>query len=146
MSRRIVLALLLAFFALGVFAWANDRITSQGERTIYTADCVQGDWQADRCTGRLVAAKRYRFRVLKAHGEVLFWTIGEQAPSGKYTECNIQDGLNWACKPNADAARTIAHEMLHGRPVLDPAAPMIVFHQIPKWKWGLLQFGIPVGN
>jgi len=63
-----------------------------------------------------------------------------------YTECNIQDGLNWACKLNADAARTIAHEMQHGRPVLDPTAQMIAFHQIPKWKWGLLQFGIPVGN
>lgn len=143
---RVLLVLLIAFLALGVFAWATDKVTSQGERTIYTADCVQGKWLANRCTGKLVAAKRYRFRALKAHGEVLFWTLGEQGPSGKYTECSILDGHNWVCNANPDALRTIVHQMLHGRPVLDPAVPMIAFHQIPKWKWVLLRVGVPVGH
>lgn len=143
---RVLQALLFAFLALGVFAWATDKITSQGERTVYTVDCAQGTWQANRCTAKLIPAKRYRFRALKAHGEVLFWTIGEQESSGRYTDCSIQDGHNWSCKPNPDASRTITHQMLHGQPVPDPNAQMLAFRRVPKWEWVMLRVGIPVGN
>ena len=80
-----------------------------------TARCLEGEWQANRCTGRLVASERYRFRALRAHHEVLFWTMGDKGPSGRYSDCDIVDGHNWSCKANADAARTITHQMTQGR-------------------------------
>jgi hypothetical protein len=138
--------MLIVFAALSVFAWATDKISMQGERTVYTAECVSGEWQADRCTGRLAAARRFRFRALKAHGEVLFWTVGERAPSGKFTECSIVDGHNWACVANEDAVRTIAHQMRQGQPVPDAAVATIPYHPVPKWKWYLLRVGVPAGQ
>jgi hypothetical protein len=77
---------------------------------------------------------------------VLFWTVGASEPSGKYTDCTIADAQNWSCKPNADAARTIAHQMVHGRPTSDPAANTLPFHETSKWKWMLLRMGIPVAG
>ena len=144
---RVLTIVLLGFVALGVFAWSTDKITSQGERTVYTVECVQGAWEGEHCTGRLAPGKRYRFRALKSHREVLFWTLGDQAgPSGRYSECSIVDGHNWSCNANPDSARTIAHQFMNGRPVEDPNVPMIHVHQIPKWKWVLLDVGIPVGS
>jgi hypothetical protein len=143
---RVYLALIIAFVGLGVYAWANDKVTGEGERTIYTVECVQGSWDGNRCAGRLVAAKRFRFRALKGHREVLFWTIGEQGPSGKYTDCVIQDGHNWLCKPDTDTSRTITHEMRHGHPVPDSAVATLGFHQVAKWRWILLRVGLRAGS
>jgi hypothetical protein len=143
---RIYLTLLLGFLAVALYGWANDKITREGERTIYTVDCVQGTWESDRCMGRLIPAQRFRFRALKARQEVLFWTVGEQAPSSKYTACSIKDGHNWSCKPDADTSRTITHEMLQSRPVRDPTVQMVQFHQVPKWRWFLLRIGVPAGR
>jgi hypothetical protein len=144
--HRVWLFVVLLFVGLGFAAWASDTITLEGERPIYTADCVAGTWQGPRCTGRLSAGPRYRFRALRAHKEVLFWTAGASGASGKYTDCDIKDGRNWSCAPNADATRTIVHEMLHGRPVRDPSVPALGFHQVPKWKWWALRLGLPVGS
>jgi hypothetical protein len=146
MLRRTVAWFALALVALGAYAWLNDKINTQGERTVYTARCVGGEWQANRCTGKLVASERYRFRALRAHQEVLFWTIGEKAPSGRYSDCEIVDSHNWSCKPNADAARTITHQMTQGRPIPDPNVPTVPFRQVPKWKWLMLQAGFPAGS
>ena len=137
---------LLVFALLIGGLWSSDVITLQGERTIYTANCRDGSWQTTRCSGRLVAADRYRFRVLKAHKEVVFWTVGATGPSGKYTECDIQDGRNWRCKPNADAAQTITLEMARGLAVPDATGAAKPFHAIAKWRWWLLQWDIPSGN
>ena len=93
--------------ALGFAAWASDFVTMQGERTVYTVDCTNGSWQGDRCSGKVAAGTRYRFRALKPHGEVIFWTVGSREPSGRFNECQIQDGRNWVCKVCADASRTI---------------------------------------
>lgn len=144
MVARMFTIFLLLLGLIGAFAWANDKITSQGERTVYTARCTQGDWQGNYCTGRLQPSERYRFRVLKAHREVLFWTIGDTGPSGRFTDCNVVDGHNWSCRPSADAGRTITHEMTHGHPVPDAGVPTLAFHEIPKWKWMMLQVGLPV--
>ena len=93
--------------ALGFAAWASDFVTMQGERTVYTVDCADGSWQGDRCSGRVKAGTRYRYRALKPHNEVIFWTVGTNEPSGKFNDCKIEDGRNWACKVCADAARSI---------------------------------------
>lgn len=136
--------LLLA--ALGFAAWASDFVTMQGERTIYTVDCAKGVWQGDRCTGQVVAGMRYRYRALKPHGEVIFWTVGTREPSGKFSECTIQDGRNWACKTCADAARSITLQMSQGMPVAAApvaSAPAMTrpFRAVSKWRWLLLQRG-----
>jgi hypothetical protein len=143
---RIWLLVVLVLAVLGVFAWAADFVTLQGERTIYTANCEQGSWQGHRCSGTLVAGDRHRFRALKAHGEVLFWTAGSKEPSGKFNDCDIKDGRNWSCKVSPETPRAIAHEMALGKPVPDPAAKTRPFHPVSKWRWMLLQYGIPLGH
>jgi hypothetical protein len=143
---RISIALLALFCAVAFSAWSNDNITLQGERTVYTAACEQGVWQGSRCSGRLVAAQRYRFRALKAHNEVRFWTVGGAGPSGTYTGCAISDGRNWQCKPNADARLTITHQMAHGEPVLDARVRELGVQRVQKWKWQLLRLGMPAGR
>jgi hypothetical protein len=111
---RLWLFVLAALAVVGNIVWLSDKVTLQGERTIYTVDCRDGAWQELRCTGRLVAAERFRFRALKPHREVVFWTVGATEPSGKFTDCDIEDGRNWVCRPTADAARTITLKMSQG--------------------------------
>jgi len=138
--------LIALFIALGFAAWASDFITLQGERTIYTADCDSGKWQGDRCSGKVKAGTRYRYRALKPHNEVIFWTVGSNEPSGKFNDCTIQDGRNWACKVCADASRSITLEMAHGKPVVTAAAPTRPFRAVLKWRWLLLQRGYTSGR
>ncbi|MBS0453884.1 MAG: hypothetical protein JSS14_21495 [Proteobacteria bacterium] len=135
---------LFAIAALVVIAgifWAGDQITLQNERTIFTADCQGGAWQGADCKGKLVAGPRYRFRALRPHGEVLFWTVGNTGPSGRLAPCTITDGRNWTCQPCPDAARTITLQMASGRPVVraDGSSPTLPFHAVPKWRWWLLR-------
>lgn len=140
---RTGLLLLGVSVVVGAAAYATDFVTLQGERTVYTADCKQGVWKGDQCTGILVAGNRYRFRALKSHGEVLFWTSGVPGPIGKFTECEIANGRNWSCKPNADGSRAVAHAMVRGRPVLELGRAV---HSISKPRWWLLKQGVPTGN
>jgi hypothetical protein len=143
---RIWLAVIAVLATVVVLLWASDKITLEGERTVYTARCQDGAWQGAHCGGRLVAAERYRFRALKPHGEVVFWTVGASAPSGKFADCEITDGRNWTCKPNAEAARTITLQMAKGVPVADASGRTKGFHAIEKWRWVLLKWGVPVGS
>jgi hypothetical protein len=94
----------------------------------------------------MVAAERFRFRALRTPKEVVFWTVGASAPSGKFTDCVIQDGRNWSCRPNADAGRTITLQMLHGAPARDHSPLTRDFHAVAKWKWLLLKWGLPAGT
>jgi hypothetical protein len=138
-----VWALVAAIFAaLGFAAWASDFVTMQGERTIYTVDCRDGAWQGDRCSGRVAAGHRYRFRALKPHGEVIFWTVGSKEPTGRFSDCAIQDGRNWVCKANADARRSITVKMAQGAPVCEPSAGTLPFRSVSKWRWILLARGL----
>lgn len=127
--------------ALGFAAWASDFVTMQGERTIYTVECRNGDWAGDRCAGSLAAGQRYRYRALTPHREVIFWTVGTSEPSGKFGECTIQDGRNWICKPNGDAARSITLQMIDGAPVAGPASVTRPFRAVSKWRWILVKRG-----
>ena len=126
---------------LGFAGWASDFITMQGERTIYTVECHDGAWAGDRCAGSLMVGQRYRYRALTHHSEVIFWTVGTSEPSGKFGDCAIQDGRNWVCKPNADAARSITLQMVDGAPLAGPASVTRPFRAVSKWRWLLLQRG-----
>ena len=143
---RIWLGVLVALGLLGFFTWASDFVTLQGERTIYTVGCAEGSWQGTHCTGRLVAAERYRFRALHAHREVLFWTVGGAEPSSKFSDCTVQDGRNWSCKPNADAPKSITLQMLHGQAVHDETGQVRSFHAVPKWRWMPARYGVSPGS
>jgi hypothetical protein len=136
----VILSVVMAAFA--TFVWAIDFVTLQGERTIYTARCQGETWLDDRCTGKLEAAERYRFRALKAHQEVVFWVVGSAEASGRLTPCVIQDGRNWSCKANADASRSITLEMRRGVAMRNTEGDTRTFHAVPKWKWFLLKYGV----
>jgi hypothetical protein len=126
--------------------WSTDAVTLQGERTVFTVDCINGDWQGHRCSGTLRATERYRYRALKAHREVIFWRVGVAEESGKLTDCQIQDGRNWICNANGDSSRSIVLEMRHGEPVADMAGRTRPFHAVAKWRWWLLRRGMPAGT
>lgn len=121
--------------------WASDFVTMQGERTVYTVQCQDGTWIGQSCSGRLAAGARYRFRALRAHGEVLFWTVGERERSGRFTGCEIVDGRNWHCAASAEGSGTIASEMRHGAAVPGGNRATKPFHAVAKWRWFLLPAG-----
>ncbi len=130
--------------ALIFAAWASDFITLQGERTIYTVDCSGGEWHGEHCTGEVANGPRYRYRALKPHGEVVFWTVGARERSGKFDDCSIEDGRNWVCKVCPDAARSVTLQMAQGAPVPGPDNVTRPFRAVSKWRWLLLQRGITV--
>ncbi len=141
---RVWAAVIAIVLALGFAGWASDFVTMQGERTIYTVDCVGGAWQANRCGGHVATGPRYRYRALKPHGEVIFWTVGSKEASGRFNDCTIQDGRNWLCKICPDAARSITLQMAQGLPVPGPEAVTRPFRAVSKWRWLLLQRGFTV--
>ena len=61
--RYIWLAYGLALIFLTIFAWGSDFFSPKGERTLYTARCVNGRWSEGRCNGRLETAERIRYKV-----------------------------------------------------------------------------------
>lgn len=144
--RRVWAFVILVLAVLAFSAWASDFITLQGERTIYTVECHAGTWKDDRCSGEVVAGSRYRYRALKPHNEVIFWTVGSTERSGKFDDCLIQDGRNWTCKPSGDAARSITLAMAGGAPVPGPVALTRPFRAVSKWRWLLLQRGFSSGK
>jgi hypothetical protein len=135
---RPLLYLLVILGALGVFIWSSDRITLEGERTVYTVNCEQGEWDGLRCTGRLTAGDRHRFRSSRSRHEVAYWIAGSAAPSGKYSDCDL-----WSCKVQAGERPSITHEMSDGRPVPRAAGVDLPFHAVTKWKWWALRIGVP---
>lgn len=145
-NRRLALAFGVAALALAAYAWSVDFVTETGERAIYTADCTRGSWNGNRCDGVLVAGNRFRFRALKTHGEVLFWTVEASEPAGKFTGCDEQSGRSWSCPANADAVRTVTLKMLRGRPVPDTGRRTRPLHSVSKLQWLLLRRGISLGD
>ena len=135
----------LAALVTGVL-FASGNVTLQDERTIYTVECHDGIWRGRSCEGRLVVAEQFRFRVLKSRREVSFWVIGTTKLSGKFVDCDIDDGRNWRCQPNADAKHTITLQMSKGDAVAGPTGVVRPFHAIAKWRWFLLRWGVPVGS
>ena len=145
-STFLPLAGVLVLVFLGTVMWMTDFVTLQGETTIYTANCEGGPWVGERCTGKLAAGQRYRFRALRLHEEVLFWTSGARESSSKFTGCDIQDGRNWTCPANADAGATITLQMEHGRAQHDASGKTRSFYGLEKWRWLLLRWGLSAGS
>ena len=139
---RTLLYTLVVVGALSVFIWSSDHITLEGERTIYTVTCEQGTWDGLRCSGRIAAGDRHRFRSSRSRREVVYWISGSAAPSGKYTDCSVTDRDFWSCKEQAGEQPTIAHELSDGRPVQRAAGIDMPFHAVTKWKWWALRLGI----
>jgi hypothetical protein len=105
MRRASVAGIVVVVVAvLCLTAWLHDFVTLNGAKTLYTVECSDGVWQGTVCSGRLSAGNRLRFKTLKVRGEVLFWTVGSTKPSGKLTQCTIEDAKDWSCKPEQPTA------------------------------------------
>ena len=120
--------------ALGFAAWASDFVTMQGERTD-----LHRRLRRRRLAGRPLQRPgrrraRYRYRALKPHGEVIFWTVGSKEPSGKFRECTIQDGRNWACKVCPTPRGRSRCRWRNGVPVAGPTVTR-PFRAVSKWRW-----------
>jgi hypothetical protein len=131
---RLVPGALIALVVVTV-VWASDRITLQGERTIYTVECVQGAWVGDDCRGRLVPGPRYAFRASVRRHEVVYWIRDSDAPSGKYTDCVVVNRDNWSCNVQRDQPMPLTFEMRDGRPVGGGPGVTLPYHDVPKWQW-----------
>ena len=149
LSRRLHRALWLWTAALclaGVLAiWLSGAITLQGQWTLYTARCSSGQWDGDRCTGRLVAAERWHFDAKKAIGEVDYKTLGRESRNGRLSQCLIEDGRDWACEQVASGTPPITNRLVRGSPVgrlntTDGVRP------VPKWRWLALSASVPTGS
>ena len=129
---------------LGVALWASDKITYEGERTVYTVRCEQGNWEGLQCKGRMVAGDRYRFRASVSKQEVLFWVVGSSQSSGKFSKCAVKDRGNWSCEEAAGQPATITRAMMNGRPRREEDEEHIPFRAVPKWVWWVLDVGVHV--
>ena len=142
---KVFLAAFLFIVVFGITGlWLSDQVTWQDEITVYTARCRDGAWDGERCSGRLEAAERYRYRALRRRSEVLFWVPGEDSPSRKMTGCDVQDGRNWTCRAADDAAYSITLAMQRGRPAHDASGAAKPFHGVTKVKWYALRMGVPL--
>jgi len=133
----VIVALLLL---TGSLLWASDRITLQGERTVFTVDCLRGEWHDGRCTGTLVPGARYAFRASVLRQEVLYWVRGTQSPFGKLSNCQVKDRDNWTCTVPAGPDSTITEAMVKGQPTSGCAGLPTPLHRISKWRWWALRF------
>lgn len=137
-------AVVIVAIALGLALWASDKITYEGERTIYTVRCEQGAWDGLQCKGTMVAGDRYRFRASVSKQEVLYWVVGSSQPSGKFSKCTVKDRGNWSCPESAGQDSTITRAMMNGRPRREEVGGHIPFRAVPKWVWWVLDAGIHI--
>jgi hypothetical protein len=140
--------LVLASLCLAVvaYAWAIDFVSFEGERTIYTVRCTGGTWSGSRCTGTLVLGDRYRFRALRHHKEVLFWTVASTEPAGKLKGCEVVSGRNWSCSINDETSHAVALQMIRGEGALEEHARAAGVRCISKMRWILARLGMPLGH
>jgi hypothetical protein len=140
---RNVIRLLLAVSFLAGLVWASDKVTLEGERTVYAVDCNGGAWDGLRCTGKLGIGPQYRFKASHSRNEVLFWVVGSSDPSGRYTDCQVKDRGNWTCNMQVNQKPSITYEMIDGRPTPGGSGMTMPYHAVAKWKWYLLRLGLP---
>jgi hypothetical protein len=138
------IALVIVATALALALWGSDKITYEGERTIYTVQCEQGTWEGLQCKGKMTAGERYRFRASASKQEVLYWVVGSSEPSGKFSRCTVKDRGNWSCEEATDQPRTITRAMMNGRPRREDEGEHIPFRAVPKWVWWVLDVGLHV--
>lgn len=139
-SLRFLLLTLAAVALLGLafLGWSTESITLQGRWDLYTARCQGGQWLGDQCTGHLVRAEQYRFKVGKQAQEIGFDVVGTKTERGYLTGCRVTDARNWSCQAVAPGgAHCIARQLSEGKPPVppdDPARPRLV----SRWRWWLL--------
>ena len=144
MKRKFRPRLVPAVFILLILValvWGSDRITLQGERTIYTVECGQGAWDGTTCTGHLVAGPRYAFRALPRRHEVIYWIRDSQSPTEKYTDCTVKNRDNWSCNVEVGKSSSVAYEMVDGRPTRGMLGLTVQYHDVSKWKWWVIKCG-----
>jgi hypothetical protein len=141
MIQRTLLGVAL-IAVLALVLWGSDRITLQGERTIFTVNCDRGNWQGSRCTGDLVVGEQYAFRASRTRNEVFYWVRGSNAPSGKFSDCMVKDRDNWTCNVQIDQKPALTFEMSKGKPTRGGLGLAMPFHSVPKWKWWALKLGV----
>jgi hypothetical protein len=135
------------FLVLAAAIWSTDSVTLQNERTIYTADCIKGEWRSNKCSGKMLAGSRYRYRAFKARSEVIFWIAGSDEPSRKLVKCKISDGRNWNCPvPNNDAGNSVTLGMKHGLAVNNREWPTRPLHPVSKVFWYMLIMGLRLSH
>jgi len=145
MARRRYRGIGPGFFVLlvlGGLLWASDRITLQGERTVYAVDCAGGVWDGSRCSGRLVAGPRYAFRASARRHEVIYWVRDSKSPSGKFSDCNVTNRDNWTCTVQVDQPMTVAYGMRDGHPMGGGPGLTLPYHAVAKWKWWAIRGGL----
>jgi hypothetical protein len=137
-----VIVTVLVMVGVSAFVWSTDRITFQGERTVYTVTCERDMWEGSRCASKLGAGARYTFRASRSRQEVLYWVVGSKTPSGKYANCQVENRGNWTCMVGTEQPRTITVEMKDDRPthVGDGVTPQL--RAVPKWKWWAIFYGV----
>ena len=141
-----LLGLIVALVIFGLLVWGSDRVTLQGERTVYTVNCEGGTWEGLHCSGRLAVGDRYAFRASPRRGEVIYWTRGSRERSGTYSDCSVVDRDNWTCNVRADQKGAITYAMVNGRPLHVGAGLALPFHDVAKWKWWLIDVGLPMSD
>ena len=143
MSIRWAIRVVIILAIVVGMIWISDKVTMEGERSVYAVECVDGAWTGLHCNGRLKAGPQYRFRASKTRQEVLFWIAFSREPSGKYTDCQVQDRGNWSCNMRLDQPHSITYEMVDGRPTRGIGGLTLPFHAVEKWKWYALKLGTP---
>jgi hypothetical protein len=139
--RRIAPAVLILLLVATVI-WGSDRITLQGERTIYTVDCAQGAWEGNRCTGRLVTGPRHAFRASRSRNEVIYWVRESQRPSQKFTDCTVKNRDNWTCNVRVGEPGAVTYEFRDGKPTRGTEGLTLAYHDVPKWQWWAIKWGL----
>jgi hypothetical protein len=138
----LVVILIVAVGVVAYLLWATDWITIEGQHTIYAVTCDRGIWDGLYCNGRLAAADRYRFQASRSRNEVLFWTVGSSAPSGRHGDCTVLNRDNWSCTYVPEERSSLVLALSKGKPV--PGAPgNAEFRAVAKWKWFALRAGAP---
>lgn len=145
LHRFLLSALGVGLALVAVQVWLADCITPQGSWTLYSAHCQSGEWQGDRCGGQLVAAPRYRMRIDRASSQVAVTDLKTRAPAGTLTQCDIQDGRNWACRSAAPGTAAVVERIRYGRPEPAPQLPE-GDRAVAKWRWMLMRAGLPAGQ
>src|SRR5512138_1166253 len=137
--RRINVALLsalaLALLFLAAVAWLTDFFSLQGERTVYTADCVGGAWVGDRCSGSVHPGDRYRFRAFKDRREVTVKRLSSREDERTMTNCNVVSGRDWSCSGDGQSMKSIVLTMAHGEAVAEPAQSSKSTRCVSKFRW-----------
>lgn len=145
-ERLAYLLLVVLSLAIVAYAWSIDFLSFDGERTVYTVRCTGGTWQGPTCSGTLALADRHRFRALRLHKEVLFWTVASTEPAGKLQGCTVVSGRNWTCSANDQPPWAVATQMVHGEAVLEEHARAAGLRSISKMRWFFARMGVPLGH